>query len=111
MDLEEIATEIIANSGEARSTCMEAISIARDEQDIDAARQLIAEAHQSILKAHRAQMGLITKEAQGERINVTFLMVHAQDHVMTTMAVMDLAEEVVNLYEQINEIKRGACQK
>jgi len=97
-EMEEVITTIIASAGDARSLAMEAMATARDEGDIPGAQDLLAQAQVSILGAHKAQMDLIVKEARGERQDVSLLMVHAQDHVMCTMAVMDLAAEIVNLY-------------
>jgi PTS system cellobiose-specific IIA component len=42
---------------------------------------------------------LIQEEAAGKQSEVTLLMVHAQDHLMNTMTIRDLAAEFVDLYE------------
>ena len=55
------------------------------------------------MKAHKLQTeGLLQKEASGELqgpFNV--LISHAQDYVMTGMAMKDMAVEIVNLYTQL----------
>ena len=45
------------------------------------------------------QTQLLTKEANGERSEVSLLMVHAQDHLMNAMTVKDLATEIVDIYK------------
>lgn len=55
------------------------------------------------MKAHKLQTEeLLQKEASGELqgpFNV--LISHAQDYVMTGMAMKDMAVEIVNLYTQL----------
>lgn len=55
------------------------------------------------LKAHQLQTAeLLKKEADGtlkDPFNV--LVAHAQDYVMTGMAMKEMAEEIVNLYEKV----------
>ena len=47
---------------------------------------------------------MLTQEAQGEKIELSLLMVHAQDHLMTSLTFIDLAKEVVAVYEQLNQM-------
>ncbi|AGT31657.1 hypothetical protein M493_06825 [Geobacillus genomosp. 3] len=52
--------------------------------------------------AHELQTSLLQQEAGGQSTAVTLLMVHAQDHLMTAIAVKELAAEFVDLYEHIH---------
>ena len=97
----ELSFQIIMNSGEARSMAMEAISLAR-EGKIEEAKTTLKCAREEINKAHRHQTSLIQGEANGEKNDVTVLLVHSQDHLMNGMTVLDMAEEFINLYEKIN---------
>ena len=81
---------------------MEAIAAAKAE-DIALADQKIADARASLVEAHRAQTGLLTQEAQGDHMTVTLLTVHAQDHLMTSIAFTDLASEFVDVYRRLEE--------
>lgn len=45
----------------------------------------------------------ITQEAQGDHMTVTLLTVHAQDHLMTSIAFTDLASEFVDVYRRLEE--------
>lgn len=47
---------------------------------------------------------MLTQEAQGEKIELSLLMVHAQDHLMTSLTFIDLAKEVVAVYERLNQM-------
>jgi PTS system cellobiose-specific IIA component len=43
----------------------------------------------------------LTKAANGEEVAVSIYMVHAQDHLMTGIAFVDLAREIIELYKVI----------
>lgn len=101
----EIIMEIIANGGNARSKAMKAIQLAQ-EGKFDEAKQLIGQADEDFLHAHRAQTGLIQEEVRGKKTEVSLLMVHAQDHLMNALTVRDLAKEIITLYETIEQLKK-----
>lgn len=88
--------------GDAKSNAMEAIQAAKD-RDFELANTKISEAEASLLKAHHSQTKMLTEEAQGNKTEVTLLMVHGQDHLMTSMAFTDLAKEFVEVYKRMNE--------
>ena len=48
-----------------------------------------------ILGAHNQQTELISKEAAGEDIEIGFLTVHAQDHLMTAMLLSDIDKRLL----------------
>ena len=96
--LEMISFGIVASAGQARSLAMEAIKTAR-EGNIEEARKLLAQSREVGLGAHDEQTKLLSREAGGEHVPVDVLLVHSQDHLMTSMLCQDLAEEIINLYE------------
>ena len=94
-EYEKIVTEIIANAGMARSDMMTAISIARTA-DFDEVERLCKEADEYLTQAHIAIDSAIAKqEVRGNPTDVTLLMVHAQDHLMTAITVKELASELI----------------
>lgn len=100
MEMEQIIMGIITHSGDARSDAMEAIQHAK-KKEIEKANQLIEKADKELLEAHSMQTKLIQNEARGEKSEFSLLLVHAQDHLMTTTTLKDLAKEFVELYEKI----------
>ncbi|OGO78292.1 MAG: PTS cellobiose transporter subunit IIA [Clostridiales bacterium GWB2_37_7] len=100
MDYEMKIFTIIAHSGEAKSSCMEAISHAK-QGEFEKAEKCIAEANSKLRLAHESQTALIQSEAQGKETKLTLLMIHAQDHFMNTMTVRDLAGEFIEMYKSI----------
>jgi|SRR5699024_1886243 len=102
MELQEIIIGIIVNSGNAKSKAMEAIKHAKT-LDFDAADDCLEAATVELGKAHKIQTTLIQEEAGGTNHEISLLMVHAQDHLMTSLTTKDLAKEFVNLYKKMEE--------
>ena len=91
---------LIIFGGEAKSSAIEAIRAAK-ESDFDKADERIEAASKAIVEAHHGQTELLTKAAHGEEVAVSIYMVHAQDHLMTGIAFVDLAREIIELYKVI----------
>ena len=101
--MEEIILNIIMHSGEARSYSMEAITLAKTAS-FNEARELIVKADEELGYAHSSQTSLNQGEAASDNIEFSLLLVHAQDHLMTTMTFKDLAVELIEVYEKIDSI-------
>ena len=102
------AMGLIANGGNAKSLAFEAIRLAK-KGDIEGARAKLKESDKSLLEAHNSQTGMLTREAQGDHMHVTLLVVHSQDHLMNAITFRDLAGEMVDLYEKL--YKSGSLKK
>lgn len=96
-ELSMIAFEIIAYSGDARSKLLEAVKHAKNK-NMEQCEALISEAKQCLTDAHNAQTKMIVAEARGENIDVGFLTVHAQDHLMTTLLLQDIIGNLLDIY-------------
>jgi PTS system cellobiose-specific IIA component len=102
MDIENVSFQIIAHSGEGRSLAFEALKEYR-AGNLDKAKELIKKAKDEITEAHRVQTDLLFKEANGEEIEMNIMLVHAQDHFMTSMLAADLIEEMIETFEARKE--------
>ncbi|AQS03325.1 PTS lactose/cellobiose transporter subunit IIA [Clostridium beijerinckii] len=102
LSMNQVVMELVVNGGHARSKSMEAIKAAR-KGDIEFAKEKIKEANEALNKAHNFQTSLIQKEAAGEEVGLSLLMVHAQDHLMNAMTVRDLAKEMISMYEEFRK--------
>ncbi|MEG0258473.1 MAG: PTS lactose/cellobiose transporter subunit IIA [Lysinibacillus sp.] len=91
---------LILHSGNTKSDCMEAIQLAK-QGDISGAKEKIETANQSLVEAHHSQTALLTQEARGENVEVSMLLIHAQDHLMNSITFRDMAKEIIELYERI----------
>ena len=104
-ELQVAAFEIILNSGNARTSVHEAFTAMR-ESSYDRASQLLETANEELLLAHQAQTKLLQEYAGGTEIKIEIIMVHAQDHLMTTMTLREVALEMLELYKKLG--KEGA---
>ena len=95
-ELQMLSFMIILHAGNARSFAMEAISLAKEYQ-FEEARSKIEEADKEFNEAHHVQTKLLQEEASGNKNEVTVILVHAQDHLMTAMTVKDLANEMIDI--------------
>ncbi|MBI9013709.1 MAG: PTS lactose/cellobiose transporter subunit IIA [Clostridiales bacterium] len=99
---EMIIFGLITASGSAKSHSMEAIQFAKTGDMVNA-REAIKEAEDNLKEAHRSQTSLIQSEAKGEKIEISILLVHAQDHLMNAIMMKDLAKEFIDLYERVGQ--------
>ena len=102
MDQELIALNLISNSGTARTKAFEALHKAR-EGKYEEAKMLLKESEESSLLAHNAQTELLQAEAYGDNSNYSIIMVHAQDHLMTSILAKELIEEMVTMYKELKK--------
>lgn len=98
MDMEMAAMQIVGSAGESKSLCFEALAEAK-KGNFEEAELKIKEAKEVFLKAHEVQTELICAEADGKEVKMGVLMVHAQDHLMTSLLARDLIEEMINIYK------------
>ncbi|MCK1996913.1 PTS lactose/cellobiose transporter subunit IIA [Psychrobacillus psychrodurans] len=91
---------LILHSGNTKSDCMEAIQLAKKGEFL-AAKDKVETANESLVKAHHSQTALLTQEARGEKVEVTMMLIHAQDHLMNSITFRDLAVEIIELYERV----------
>lgn len=97
-DLNLVAMNIIANAGDARSFAFQALASAKGGK-FDEAEALMKKAKGASAEAHKAQTELLFKEANGEKQEVNVLLIHSQDHLMTSILAMELIEELITLYK------------
>ncbi|KRL40302.1 PTS lactose/cellobiose transporter subunit IIA [Liquorilactobacillus nagelii] len=94
------AMGLITNAGNAKSLAMEAIHAAHDN-DFTEAQAKIDEANKALIEAHNMQTKMLTAEANGQHSQLTLLTVHSQDHLMTAITFIDLAQELIKVYHKL----------
>ena len=97
-ELFEIAMGLIVTAGSARSYAMEGMQLAK-EGKFEEAHAAIEEAEQALIEAHHVQTSLLSRAANGESIEISIYMVHAQDHLMTSILAKDMAKEIIELHQ------------
>ena len=96
----EVAFEIIACAGDAKSLALMAIESAREGR-FDEAKQTLKEARSQMAKAHDIQSDMLQSEAQGRSVELNIVLIHAEDHLTMAIMAIDFAEEFITLYQQI----------
>ncbi|QJX80662.1 PTS lactose/cellobiose transporter subunit IIA [Priestia megaterium] len=99
-EIYDISFQLILHSGNARSLSMEAIYESKNGNFKTASEKLL-EAGTELNLAHKFQTQLIQSEAGGDKYDISIILVHAQDHLMTAMTLKDLAVELVEIREEI----------
>lgn len=100
MDIEIIAMELVGNAGEARSLAFEALAEAK-KGNFEKAEELLELSKEASVKAHHIQTELIYNEADGKKIEIGLLMVHAQDHLMNSILARELIFEMIEMQKKI----------
>jgi cellobiose PTS system EIIA component len=106
-ELEMQIFQIISAAGESKTKAFEAFKKV-EESDYEGARALLKEARKIDLEAHKAQTELIRRELSqesGDKLPVSLLMVHAQDHYMSSQLTRDLIEKIIDVFES-KEVKK-----
>ena len=94
-----IGFEIVAYAGDARSSLLEAIKCAR-RGEFDKIDGLVRDAQENLNIAHAKQTEMLALEAQGKDLEIGFIMIHAQDHLMTTMLLKDIVYDICEIYKK-----------
>ena len=95
--MEFICFQLIANSGAAKSSFVEAIQFAKKGK-LKEAKEKVEEAESTFVEAHKIHSELIQKEAGGEKTEFSLLFMHAEDQMASTEIVQLLAQELIELY-------------
>jgi len=103
--LEEIVFSIVAYAGECRGLAFEALELS-ENGDVDSANARLKEADKALYQAHHVQTDLIQREAAGERLPVSMIFVHAQDHLMTAISEKELIKKLVKGNARIDDLTR-----
>ncbi len=101
----EAVMGLIMYGGDAKGKAVQAIQESK-KRNFESAQQLLVEANQALNTAHHSQTNLLAKEASGDSVELSLLMVHGQDHLMTALTFIDLAKEVVAVYKEIDDLRR-----
>ncbi len=100
---ETVIFEIILHAGNARAEAYDALAAAKAGDFAKAAGHL-KRAEEEIGVAHRAQADTIQREAAGEKQDISLLVVHAQDHLMTAIAEKNLISHMIDQEKTIRDL-------
>lgn len=98
-ELQMLGFEIVAYSGDARSTLMKLLSEMR-QGNFENVESSLVEADENLKLAHNSQTKILADEASGSNLDIGFIFIHGQDHLMTTLLLRDLVQDFIELYKE-----------
>ena len=98
-EVQRIAFQLIAHSGDAFDCYYRAIGTAQDG-DYQKAHELMKEGDEKLNDAHTSQARLLQVESQQEEIPFSIIMTHAQDHLTMAISWQRLASLIVRGMEK-----------
>lgn len=98
-EVQDIAFQIISHAGTAFSYFYEAVNLMMNN-DKQKCEELIRLGNSKLTKAHKAQTNLIINETRGEVYDSSMIMIHAQDHLMTTIMYQRIAMQMIKFMER-----------
>lgn len=99
---ERVCFEIISNAGTAKSLVMEAFYAAK-EKEYESADLKLKEANSYYVKAHKTHASLVQKEAEGDHVKLSLLLVHAESQLMSTETICQLVVEMIGMYKEFRK--------
>jgi len=108
-DWEQTLCTLILHGGDARCAAREAADYAANHK-WEQAEEALRKANEAQLAAHKLQAEILHREARGEKIPFSILLVHAIDLLLLAWAEIDYTEQFIKLHRRIaeleNEVKR-----
>ncbi|MDD2981633.1 MAG: PTS lactose/cellobiose transporter subunit IIA [Hespellia sp.] len=103
-EMELICFQLITSAGTAKSYFIEAIQKAK-EGLFDEAEELISQGDEMLKTGHEPHTDMVQKEAAGEGVPLSLILMHAEDQMMSTEVFKILAEEFIELYKKLSAEK------
>ncbi|KUR59864.1 PTS lactose/cellobiose transporter subunit IIA [Bacillus sp. AM 13(2015)] len=99
---EQVSFQLILHSGNARSKLLEALKQYREDLE-EQAFGLMKEAEEDLRHAHDIHFQLVQKEAGGETTSFSLLLMHAEDHLMSTITIKELVGELLPIFQSLKQ--------
>ena len=91
--------EIVAYAGDARSSMLTILKEVR-AGNFDNIDEHLNDADKNLTLAHNAQTKVLAMEASGDDLDIGFIFIHGQDHLMTTLLLREMIEDSIEVYRQ-----------
>lgn len=101
-DYLEAVMGLIMNGGDSKGRALEAIEAAK-AGNFELATNKLKEANDAQILAHKSQTNLLAQEAEDGSVEISMLLIHGQDHLMNAITFLDLAKEIVCVYEKMSQ--------
>ncbi|WP_315672377.1 PTS lactose/cellobiose transporter subunit IIA [Clostridium sp. 19966] len=104
LDLEKIIFNLVLHGGNARGKAYEALDAA-EEGKFELAEKCLEEADEEFYDGHEYQNMLIQGQMDKETPN--FLVIHAQDQLMTALSEKNLIKREIELYKKVYKLEKA----
>lgn len=98
---EQVSFQIILHSGTARSKIIQSLREYREGNSAQSST-LLQEGEADLQVAHDIHFQMIQKEAGGEKTPFSLLLMHAEDHLMSTLTMKELVKEMLEIFKVKN---------
>lgn len=109
MNEELLCLQIITDVGNARSKYIEAIQEAKSG-NYESCNELLKQGNESYARGYRTHANLVGKEVSGERTDLSLLLVHAEDQLMSAESFKILCNEFLDVYRKFDELREQLGQ-
>lgn len=103
-DIKLFSFQIIAHSGDALDYFQKAINCIK-ENDSTGADNNMQSGRLCMTEAHKVQTKLLVSESNDENVDLSVILLHAQDHLMNTLQYERIAKEFIEMYKKMNELE------
>lgn len=107
--LELICFQLITAAGGAKSSYIEAVEKAKLGQ-YEEAERLIKQGDELSKKGHAPHTDLIQQEAAGRGFEMSLILTHAEDQMMSAEVFKVMAEEMIALYQKVDRLEAAIQQ-
>ncbi|MGL4859526.1 MAG: PTS lactose/cellobiose transporter subunit IIA [Enterobacteriaceae bacterium] len=104
--VETLITQLIVDAGEGKSLAFEALEAAR-AGDFSTSEQLLHRSGQAFLLAHKSHMALLHADLSQAELPSPILLMHAEDHMMSSMLAKELIVELIETQKQIHTLLKN----
>ena len=103
LNLEQIIFSLVLHAGNARAKAYDALDAA-ESGDFESADKRLDEADDEFYEGHKFQNKLIRE--QSGNVTPNFLVIHAQDQLMTALSEKNLIKRELELYKKVSSLEK-----
>ncbi|AHH12968.1 PTS system, diacetylchitobiose-specific IIA component (plasmid) [Borrelia hermsii YBT] len=104
--IDNVSMPVVAYAGEAKSFLREALGAAK-AGDYEKSQEMMEMSRSSLAKAYDAHKDVVQYSVTNpEFIKIPFILMHAEDHLMSAVSDLSIFEELITVYKVINELKK-----
>lgn len=105
--IDDVSVPVVAYSGEAKSFLREALEHAK-VGNYDKSEKMMNESQISLERAHESHRGVVRYSVMHpDSMQIPFILMHAEDHLMSASSELNIFKELISVYKVINELKKN----